>query len=213
VHVAGKKPKEKPMSVTAARPAEVVDAPAKRGSKKLLMFVVLVLLALVAAGGAAVVIAKKHAAAAAEAEAGDEPAGHGPAAAHDWRKAPPAFLPMDVFVVNLADRDTERFAQIGVTLELDDAKSAEDIKAYMPAIRNAILMVLAHKTSQQLLDRAGKEKLAREILHESMRPLGIEFTDPAPAKAGADEDTPSPAVSAPEGSPVRRVHFSSFIIQ
>ena len=43
----------------------------------------------------------------------------------------------------------------------------------MPAIRNAILMILAHKTSHELLERAGKEQLAAEILRETVRPLGI----------------------------------------
>jgi flagellar FliL protein len=204
------------MSATA-RPAEEVDAPAppKRGSKKLLTLIVAALLVLAAGGGAAVFVAKKRAAAAAEAEAdGDGVPAAKSTGPHEWRKTPPAFLPMDVFVVNLADHDTERFAQIGITLELDDAKSAEEIKAYMPAIRNGILLVLAHKTSQQLLDRVGKEKLAVEILRESVRPLGIELNDAALARSTTEDGTASGApVSAPEGTPVRRVHFSSFIIQ
>ena len=50
----------------------------------------------------------------------------------------------------------------------------------MPAIRNTILMVLAHKTSTELLDRDGKEKLAAEIMREAVRPLGIEIATPEP---------------------------------
>ena len=129
------------------------------------------------------------------------------AAQREVRKTPPAFLPLESFVVNLADRDSERFAQIGITLELDDPKVADQLKAYMPAIRNGILMVLAHKTSGELLTRAGKEKLAAEVMHAAVRPLGIELEDDEEAKPGAEKKTPL------EESPVRHVHFSSFIIQ
>jgi hypothetical protein len=52
------------------------------------------------------------------------------------------FVPLDPFTVNLADRDAERYAQIGVTLEIEDAKVGDQIKAYMPAIRNNILMAM-----------------------------------------------------------------------
>ena len=49
----------------------------------------------------------------------------------------------------------------------------------MPAIRNAILMILAHKTSNELLSREGKEQLAPEILREAVRPMGIEIAAPS----------------------------------
>ena len=52
-------------------------------------------------------------------------------------------MPLDPFTVNLADRDAERYAQVGMTLELADPKAADLLKAYMPAIRNNILLVLA----------------------------------------------------------------------
>ena len=58
-----------------------------------------------------------------------------------------------------------------------DAKTnsaGERIKLFMPAIRNNILMVLAHKRSSDLLEREGKEKLAAEVLHETERALGLE---------------------------------------
>src|SRR5207244_6159531 len=124
---------------------------------------------------------KKQAEAAAEAsEAADGDGSAAPPPLHEVRKSPPAFLPMENFVVNLADRESERFAQIGITLELDDGKYADQLKAYMPAIRNGVLMVLAHKSSRQLLDRAGKEALATEIMREAVRPLGLAFDEEEP---------------------------------
>src|SRR6185369_12807120 len=89
---------------------------------------------------------------------------------------------------NLADRDAERFAQIGITLELEDPKFADELKAYMPAIRNGVLMVLAHKTSAQMLGRKGKEALAAEIMREAVRPLGIEIDEEVAGAGAADKD-------------------------
>jgi flagellar FliL protein len=175
-------------------------------------------------GGAAFFVMKKRAAAAATVEAvetedGTPVAKAAPAPAHkkaDHKKAPPAFLPLDPFVVNLADRDSERYAQIGITLELEDAKYADELKAYMPAIRNGVLMVLAHKTSTQMLGRKGKEVLAAEIMREAVRPLGIEIEEPGEAAAAdkdADDGEAKAATKGGEVNPVRKVHFSSFIIQ
>ncbi len=114
-------------------------------------------------------------------------------------KAVPTFVPLDTFTVNLADRDGERYAQIGITLEVRDGKVAEQIKAFMPAIRNNILMVLAHKTSAELLQREGKQQLAAEIRRDAGAP------DDAPARKARPRATAD--------LPVRQVHFSNFIIQ
>lgn len=205
------------MSAAAAEPVEANDgdasAPAKAGRKKLIVLIAAAVLVAGAAGGGGFVLWKKRQAAAAAAEAaaageGEEAEAVAEAAPRkNAHKGPPAFLPLDAFVVNLADRESERFAQIGITLELDDPKHADQLKAYMPAIRNGILMVLAHKTSAELLSRAGKEKLAAEVMRAAVQPLGIELEDDEQDKPGADKKTPL------EESPVRHVHFSSFIIQ
>ena len=207
------------MSAAAAEPVEDGEAPAPspRGKKKLIILIAAAVLVVAGVGGgAAMVIKKRHAAAAAaEAAAAGADGDAAPVAAvrkdthKDSHKGPPTFLPLDPFIVNLSDRDTERFAQIGITLELDDARFADQLKAYLPAIRNGILMVLAHKSSQELLTRAGKEKLAAEVLRESLRPLGIELEDEGDASKDGDRTPKTPL----DKSPVRQVHFSSFIIQ
>lgn len=210
------------MSAAAAPTADAVVAPPAKGKKKLLIIVAAALLVVLAGGGGAVVYLKqKAAAAAAAAEAEDEdgaPATNAGAkpGKHDAAQLP-TFLPLEPFVVNLADKDADRYAQIGITLEIDDPKVADQLKAYMPAIRNGILMVLAHKTSAELLQRSGKVALASEIMREAVRPLGIELDDPVaePAKTDADgEDKPKkkPKKIA-QHNPLRHVHFSNFIIQ
>ena len=198
----------------------VADAPAgaaPKGKKKLIVIVAAVLALALAGGGAVVVMKKKAAAAAAAAEEDDgEDAGAAAPEKHakDEHKAVPTFVPLDVFVVNLADKDAERFAQIGVTLEVDDPKFAEQLKVYMPAIRSGILMVMSHKTSQQLLEGEGKIQLAREVMREAVLPLGIEAeaddadSDESP-KAKKSKKKRKPAVH----NPVQQVHFSRFIIQ
>lgn len=198
----------------AAAPAG--DAPAKKGSKKLIIIIVAVVLLLVVGGGAAFFLMKKKGA---DAEGDDAEAegGHAPAAAHapapKPRKHdtghPPTYVALDPFVVNLADRDSERYAQIGMTLEVDDPKFAEEMKGYMPAIRNAVLMILAHKTSVELLQRDGKEKLAEEVMREAVRPLGIEIEADEHDESGAKKKRKR----APVYNPVQQVLFSSFIIQ
>jgi flagellar FliL protein len=214
------------MSAAAAETVvEDVEAtvPTKLGKKKKLIILVAAAVLLAGgAGGGAMVWKKKRAAAAAavaaaeaaangtEVEA-DEPVVH--AARKEEHKGPPAFLPLDPFVVNLADRESDRFAQIGITLELSDPKFADQIRAYMPAIRNGVLLVLAHKSSQELLSRNGKEKLANEIMREAVRPLGIELEGDESDAKNADKDEEKGTKTPIEDSPVRHVHFSSFIIQ
>ena len=191
----------------SAATADAGAAPQGGGKKKLLMLVVIALLVLGVGGGAAVFMLKKKKAA--EDEDADAPAATETHAKHD-PKHPPVFVPLDAFTVNLADREAERYAQIGITLEVDDAKVGDEIKAYMPAIRNNILMLLAHKTAGELLTREGKVKLAREIRRESMQPLGINLPD---------EDEEIGATSkkkkkkAPVIYPVKAVHFANIIIQ
>jgi flagellar protein FliL len=190
------------------------DAPAKRGSKKRIIVIAVVLLLVLAAGAAWFLTKKAAAAADDEADADDA---YAAAATHvtapKVRKNnpghPPTYVALDPFVVNLADRETERYAQIGMTLEVDDPKFAEEMKGYMPAIRNTILMILAHKTSSELLERAGKEKLADEVMRESVRPMGIEIDAAEPDDQGGKKKRKY----APVHNPVKQVHFSAFIIQ
>lgn len=203
----------------SAATADASTAPRGGGKKKLLMLIVIGLLVLGMGGAAALMLLKKKKAA--EDEDADAPAATETHAKHD-PKHPPVFVPLDAFTVNLADREVERYAQIGITLEVDDAKVGDEIKAYMPAIRNNILMVLAHKTSQELLAREGKQRLAFEIKREASSALGIEIDDEdaAPAKdhvekAAEGEDEPKPKKKKKKAveTPIKGVQFSNFIIQ
>jgi flagellar protein FliL len=214
------------MSAVIADPGADV-APNPRGKKKLIVMAA-ALVVLLALGAGAVVYLKQRAAHAAAAAIDDEATPeHGSAPKIDPKNAP-IYLPLDPFVVNLADKEADRFAQIGITLELDNGISADQIKAYMPAIRNAILMVLANKSSRDLMNREGKEQLAQEIMREAVRPMGIEVAAPEPIAAAPVEGAASavaastePTTAKPKAAkrrdgprnPIQHVHFSSFIVQ
>lgn len=211
------------MSAAPAAPAEG-DAP-KKGNKKLIIICAVVALLLAGGGGAFFMMKKKadaEAAAAADGEDADAaPAKQAKKPEHgkDEHKGPPTFVPLDPFIVNLADKDAERFAQVGVSLQVDDAHMAEEMKGYMPAIRNAVLMILSHKTSEELLSIEGKHKLAEEIRRDAARAMGYEIEDPEEedtAKA-ADEDTPKKKKKKKKKvesyNPIVQVHYSNFIIQ
>ena len=123
----------------------------------------------------------------------------------------PTFLPLDNMVANLSDPGGDRFVQLGITLELADEKTASTVKQYLPSIRNGILMLVSQRTADELLAREGKEKLAADILEEVSAPLG--FGANAKKRARDDEDADEDRPRASRKSPVRRVLFSSFIIQ
>lgn len=186
--------------------SEKPDAAGAPKSKKMLIIIVAAVLVLVLGGaGAFFFISKQRAAA----EEGDE-AAPAKAVAHAAPKVPPAYLPLDAMVVNLADPGGERVAQIGVTLEVMDVKSAESVKAYLPTIRSGILMLISQRTAEELLKPEGKEKLAKDILREAAVPFG-----------GGDEEDEEDAASSKKKKrraaavqyPVVGVLFSSFIVQ
>lgn len=185
----------------AAAPAADAAGPKPKGKKPIIFGAVAVLLLAVAA--AAWMLLGRGG-------EEDEEAAAAPAAAQHARPkagTPPTYLPMENMVVNLADAGGEKFAQVGVTLEVADAKVSDQIKAHMPTIRSAVLLLVSQRTSEELLTREGKEKLARDILREVSHPLGYEVEDDAP------DDGKSRRRARAAFNPVYNVLFSSFIIQ
>lgn len=189
---------------------EATAAPAAGGGKKKLILIIVIALVVVLVGAGAAVMLLKKKPPAEEGEEGEETT-HVEAAAHK-PGTPPVFLPIDPFTVNLSDRETDRYAQVQVTLEVVDQKTADTLKTYMPSIRSGILMVLSHKTAVEMLSREGKERLQKEIQAESLRPLGIEMELESPAE---DEEAPKKKKKKkkPESYPVSNVLFVQFVVQ
>lgn len=206
----------------ATAQSTVEAAPKKRKLGKLLIILVAVLLTLTAAGVGGIVYLKKKQAAAEYAE--DEEYERPAKAARRDLNAKPVFASLDMFTVNLADRDADRYAQISITLELANEGASEIIKNHMPLIRSYVLMTLSHKTSAELLAVDGKKTLAVELRREVSRALGLQVPEdaappPRRAEAAADEDdeVPKPRRRAKlkpeETTPVLAVHFVNFIVQ
>ena len=193
-----------PAAVPAAE-AAVEAAPKKpKSKKKLLVILLAVVLVLVLVGGGTLVYLKKKAAAAAEDSDGEAAS---ELAQTDSDKHPPTYMPIDNLVVNLADAGGDRFAQIGITFELADSHAADRLKNYLPNVRSAILLLVSQRTAEELLKREGKEKLAEDILGEASKPFG--FGPDTEAKRNKKKAKDGQA----EENPVKRVLFSSFIIQ
>ena len=77
-----------------------------------------------------------------------------------------AVVPLDPFVVNLADTEIARYLRIKVSLMVDDKdKIAEVIEnqALQLKVRDVILQTLTRKTSQDLISEEGKNQLRQEI--------------------------------------------------
>jgi flagellar FliL protein len=207
-------------SAAAAAPT----ASPKKGRKKLIIIAVAVVLLLV--GGIAAFIALKSGGHGEdeddEVEVSQVHAKHkkdGKRAAapepYDPKHAP-TFVPLEVFTVNLADHDADRYAQVGITLEVEDGKAGEQIKAFMPAIRNNILLVLAKKSSADVRTEEGKRLLAAELHAQALRPLGY-VLEPEDLMEDGDAE---PKPGAPKRKkrklpplPIKAVHFANFIVQ
>lgn len=199
-------------TATAAAAAAAAPTPPAKGKKKLIIIIAAVLLVLLLGAVAAVVLLKKRAAAA-EGEEGSPASAAVTTAVKHEAEAPPTFVPLDPFTVNLADHDAERYAQVGVTLEVADPKVVEDIKTYMPAIRNNVLMAIADRTAAELMSREGKAQLASKIRRETSRALGYDVPPDDPA--GDTEHAGKADKKKGKGAelPIKAVQFSNFIIQ
>ncbi|HEX5393369.1 MAG TPA: flagellar basal body-associated FliL family protein [Rhodocyclaceae bacterium] len=175
------------------------EAPKKKG--KLLLFIIIGVVVLAIGAVAAVLLLKK---APAEEEDGDAPAhktevkkekagGHQP---------PPVYVKLDTFTTNLAfenpgEQSAAQYVQLVAELKVETAPEGEELKQYMPEIRNVVLRLLSAKKPSQLTSVEGKDALAEEIRNSVNN-----IVNP-PKRKNAQP---------PEG-PVTAVLFSSFIIQ
>jgi flagellar FliL protein len=200
----------------------------KSGKKKLFIIIGAVVLLLGGGGGAAWFVMGRGQ----HDEAADAAAA---AKAQEKLKAARSFVTLEPFVVNLADTDLDRYTQIGVVLEVENAEANKKVADRMPAIRNGILLLISSKTASDLTSREGKEKLAGEIAMSAGKDLGWTPPDPkAHADDGDDEADPKakdntsgdkpkkesdkktkPAKhkAEPPSNPITAVHFASFIVQ
>jgi flagellar FliL protein len=135
--------------------ADAVSAPKK--SKLKLIVIALVLLLAIGGGAGYFLLGKKAPAGAAEAK-------------HEAPKAP-VFANLEPFTVNLQQEAAEQFLQVSITVQVSDEKAMEEIKLYMPQVRNRILLLLSSKKASEINTADGKKKLAEEIAAQIRAPF------------------------------------------
>lgn len=170
-------------------------APAKSNKKLLIIVIALVVLVLGVGGVAAVLLMKQNAAHEDEdGEVAVEKAKPVKKKKFD-RAAPPVYVSLDAFTVNLVPESGDQFLQLVISVEVEDTSVGEQLKLYTPKLRNDLTLLLSSKKASQLLTKEGKEALAQEILEQMNGVLD-------PANKGKKRD-----------GPIREVLFTSFIIQ
>jgi len=90
---------------------------------------------------------------------------------------------LGTFIVNLADKDIERYLKISIVLELKDQKVQQEAQQRLPEIKDSITTLLLTKRSSDLRTPEGIEFLKEEITKRvnAILPLGgvknVYFTD------------------------------------
>ena len=208
-------------------PAPAAPAPAKSGSKLILVLGLGLLLAAGGAGGAWFALG------------GKDKGGHEAKVEEKKPARKPLFTTLEPFTVNLQDPRGERFAQIGVTLQFEEPEVEMALKDRLPAVRNAILLLISSKQIDELLSTQGKQLLAQQIRFQAARAMGVAVAEPVAAAPAAAASAPlaaplpsdpsvAPAIAAAAPvvvaaapaakaatveNPIREVLFSQFIVQ
>ena len=81
----------------------------------------------------------------------------------EYAKTPGPVMELEPFLLNLADRDELRFLKVSIKLELDRPEEKTDYQNKVPAIRDALLVLLSSKESQLLRTVNGKRRIREEI--------------------------------------------------
>lgn len=93
----------------------------------------------------------------------------------------PVSLPS--FTVNLADPSGNKYLRIGMDVELNSQEAITNISAQSARVRDAIILLLSNKTSEELSSAEGKVLLKNEVAARLNQILGtpqvarIYFTD------------------------------------
>ncbi|HVO86982.1 MAG TPA: flagellar basal body-associated protein FliL [Casimicrobiaceae bacterium] len=84
---------------------------------------------------------------------------------------PPVFFTLEPFTVNLMEENGDHYLQLSIVLQVEDDKVGDQIKTYLPIIRNKMLLMLSAKRPSDLATAEGKERLIAELLRVSRESL------------------------------------------
>lgn len=132
-------------------------AAAPKGSKKKLVVILIMALLVVGLGGGAAWFFTQG-----------KPGG----AEHKAAKAePPEYVPIESFTVNLQPENGDQYLQIAFTLQVQNQKEGELIKANMAKVRSRVLLLLSSKKASEISTVDGKRLLAKEIIATIKQPF------------------------------------------
>jgi len=156
-------------------------APPKAKSKMMIIIIAVVVLAAAGGGGAFFMM-----------KGGEEHSEASPKKAKAAKSAPPEYVPLTSFTVNLQpEGEAGQYLQVEMTLQVAGAEQAELIKTNMPLVRDRVLMLLSGKKASEITSTEGKQQLAKEIV----------------------EVTKQPFVDKGDEQEVTKVMFTAFIVQ
>lgn len=151
----------------AAAPAqEAPAAPAPSGGQKPILFIVLAVINMVVVAAVGFMLYKGRQK---EAEkptidhviAGETETEHHEAA--EEKSFVGKVIPLETFIVNLAQSKGRRIAKVNMELELADPEVAVEIEKRKTQIRDIIIITLSSKTFEEISLREGKENLRNEV--------------------------------------------------
>ena len=153
----------------------------KKGGKKKLLILLFVLILLIGGGGAAaykfLVLDKQK-----EAKEKEKKAEK---VVDEIKNIEDMGVQFDVgtFIVNLQDKDADRYLKITIVLDVQDEKIKAELEKRLPQVKDAITTLLFTKSSKELRTAEGIEELKEEILKRvnAILPIGgvknVYFTD------------------------------------
>jgi flagellar FliL protein len=72
-------------------------------------------------------------------------------------------MPLEPFLVNLADKESRRYLKLKVELEVEGEETVKELEKSLPRIRDALILLLSSKTYLDLSSLEGKQQLKQEI--------------------------------------------------
>jgi flagellar FliL protein len=145
--------------------ADAAAAPASGKSKLMIIIGAAVLVLGLGGGGAAWFFMHNSAAASEEPAAAGHAKKDKPASAKKKKsEAPPEYLAIEPFTVNLQPETGDQYLRVAFTLQVEGAEQAELIKANMAKVRSRVLLLLSGKKASEINTVGGKQQLAGEIL-------------------------------------------------
>jgi len=96
-------------------------------------------------------------------------------------------FPLKSFIVNLQEREGERYLKVTIELEMEDEKLNDELTKRTPQIQDTIIALLSSKSYEEISSLSGKQVLKAEIKARVNRVLST--------------------------GRIRRVYFTEFVVQ